>query len=60
MTDEEIKLAKEAQRRWAREYRQAHPEKHREAIQRYWLKRALREQAAAAAAKEEADGQPEE
>lgn len=57
MTDEEIRMAKEAQRRWAREYRQAHPEKFREANRRYWLRRALREQAAA---KEEENGRQEE
>lgn len=56
MTEAEIRLAKEAQRRWAREYRQAHPEKFREANRRYWLRRALREQEAA---KEGTDERPE-
>lgn len=59
MTNEEMALAREAQRRWAKEYRKAHPEKIREINARYWLRRALREQTAAAAAKEEEHGQRE-
>lgn len=57
MTEKEMQLVREARRKWAREYRKTHPEKIKEANARYWLKRALREQAATA--KEEADGQPE-
>ena len=57
MTEFEMQLVREARRKWARDYRKANPEKIRAANERYWLKRALREQAAAA--EEEADGQPE-
>lgn len=58
MTEREMQLVREARRKWAKAYRKANPEKIRAANERYWLKRALREQAAAA--EEEADGQPEE
>ena len=44
MTENERQLAKEARKKWAREYRKKNPEKFREANDRYWLKRALREQ----------------
>ncbi len=56
MTEKELALAREAQRKWAKEYRKAHPEKIREINARYWLRRALREQAAG----EEENGRQEE
>lgn len=56
MTEKEIQLVREARRKWAREYRKQHPEKIKEANEKYWLRRALREQAAG----EEEHGQPEE
>ena len=56
MTESELQLIRDARKKWAKEYRKAHPDKIREINNRYWLKRALREQAAA---KEEEHGQRE-
>lgn len=43
LTPEQIAAAKAARAKWAREYRAKHPEKNKEAIRRYWARRAERE-----------------
>lgn len=43
MTEKEMELVREARRAWAREYRKQHPEKIKQANEKYWLRRALRE-----------------
>lgn len=58
MTEHEKQLVREARRKWAREYRKENPEKIKAANERYWLRRALREQEAAK--KEGTDGRQEE
>lgn len=40
LTPEQIAAARAARARWAREYRKKHPEKNREAIARYWARKA--------------------
>lgn len=45
MTPDQITAAREARAKWAREYRKKHPEKNKEAIARYWARRAAREAA---------------
>lgn len=57
MTEQEKKLVREARRKWAKDYRKANPEKIKATNERYWLRRALREQEAA---KEGTDGRQEE
>ena len=55
MKDSEIELARKARRDYARAYRARNPERAKEIQQRYWARRAMREQAKATAAKKEAD-----
>lgn len=42
LTDEQIRSARAARAAYAREYRRKNPQKNREAILRYWAKRAAR------------------
>lgn len=57
LTEQEKAAAKAARKRWAAEYRRQHPERIRATQERYWLRRALREQETITAAdKEEAQG----
>lgn len=52
-TEQEKAAAKAARKRWAAEYRRQHPERIRATQERYWLRRALREQEATTAAEQE-------
>lgn len=44
LTPEQIAAAKAARAKWAREYRAKNPEKNKEAIRRYWARKAEQEQ----------------
>ena len=43
LTPEQIAAAKAEHARWAREYRARYPERNRNAIRRYWARRAEQE-----------------
>lgn len=45
MTEEEIRIAKEAEAEYHRRYRKENPEKMREIRLRYWAKKAKQQQA---------------
>ncbi len=53
MNKNEQELVKKARRDYARSYRARNPERAKEIQQRYWLRRALREQEATTAAEPE-------